>query len=234
MALALERRADGTDASVHHVGGRDDVGAGRGLDQRLPGEHRAGRIVEHIARCIDEAIMAVRRIGIERDVGEDADFRRGFLHRPNRPADQIVGIERLARVLGAKLARRVGEQGDAGDAEVARLARPVAEPVDRPARDPGQAGDRLLQPLPFGDEQGPDPVGRSQHRLRKQRPAPGGGAGAAEPEGWESGMAHGRGCNAPSRPCKARLDERRDFLMSQPERCHSRYSITDFRTHSWG
>lgn len=31
MAVAVERRADRADASVHHVGKRDDVGAGFGM-----------------------------------------------------------------------------------------------------------------------------------------------------------------------------------------------------------
>ena len=40
MARLLQRRADRADAAVHHVGRRDDVGAGLGLDQRLLDEDR--------------------------------------------------------------------------------------------------------------------------------------------------------------------------------------------------
>ena len=37
-ALHVQRPADGADPAVHHVGGRDHVGAGLGLDERLDAE----------------------------------------------------------------------------------------------------------------------------------------------------------------------------------------------------
>ena len=103
MARPLERLADRADAAVHHVRRRDDVGAGLGLDQRLLDQDRDGVVVEHIARVVDDPVMAVRGIGIERDVGEHADLRRRVLDRLDRPADQIVAVERLARILGAQI-----------------------------------------------------------------------------------------------------------------------------------
>ena len=203
MAGPLERRADRADAAVHHVRGGDDVGAGFGLDQGLVDQDRAGGVVEDIARLVDDPVMAVRRIGIERDVGEHADFGRRVLRRLDRAADQIVGIERLARIVGAQAGRRVGEQGDAGNAEVARLPRLRADPVDRPARHAGQGRDRLLDPLPLGDEQRPDQVGRASARLGDQRPAPGGGAGAAQAKGGKGSGGHvAQGLARPS-ACKA-------------------------------
>src|ERR1044072_4152680 len=92
-----------------------------------------------------------------------------------------------------------GKQGEAGDAEAPRFPRPLAQPVDRPARHAGQGRDRLLDPLPFGDEQGPDQVGRGEQRLVDQRSAPGGGAGAAEAKrGIGGGGGHvGAGLSAP-------------------------------------
>ena len=77
----LQRLADGADAAVHHVRRSDDVGAGRGLDQRLLGEHRDGVVVDDIALDVDQPVMAVRGVGIERDVGQHADFRHRVLDR---------------------------------------------------------------------------------------------------------------------------------------------------------
>ena len=38
-AFGVERGADRADAAVHHVGGRDDVGAGARLVERLLDQH---------------------------------------------------------------------------------------------------------------------------------------------------------------------------------------------------
>ena len=167
-------------------------------------------VVEHIARRVDEPVMAVRGIGIERDVGEHADLGRRILRRLDRAADQIVRVERLARIVGAQAGRRVGEQGDAGNAEVARLARPRADPVDRPARHAGQAS-RSAPPPPALRRRTSGQIrsdGR-QHGLGDQRPAPGGGAGAAQAKGGEGGGGMSRqGLARPIPPAKRRIDER--------------------------
>ena len=70
--------------------------------------------------------MAVRGIGIERDVGEHADLRRRILDRLDRAADQIVRIERLARILGAKLGGVFGKSAMHGmPSSAATRARPA-------------------------------------------------------------------------------------------------------------
>ena len=46
---ASSARADGADAAVHHVGGRDDVAAGLGLHQRLAHQHLDGLVVDDVA-----------------------------------------------------------------------------------------------------------------------------------------------------------------------------------------
>ena len=73
-AVGVERLADRADAAVHHVGGRDDVGAGLGLDQRLQDELLDGGVVDDLVAGHD-AVMAVAGVGVERDVGDDADVR---------------------------------------------------------------------------------------------------------------------------------------------------------------
>ena len=68
-AGGIEPGADGADAAIHHVGGRDDVAAGLGLDQSLADQHRDGLVVEDDAVAY-QAVMAVAGIGIERHVAE--------------------------------------------------------------------------------------------------------------------------------------------------------------------
>ena len=77
-AVGVERVADRADAAVHHVGRRDDVGAGRGL------QHRRGRDLGHRLVIDDDAVaqdavMAVAGEGVERGVGDDADLGHGRL-----------------------------------------------------------------------------------------------------------------------------------------------------------
>ena len=125
MAGGVERGADRADAAVHHVGGRDDVAAGLGLDQRLLHQHGDGLVVEDRA-VAHQAVVAVAGVGIERDVAQDADLRHRLLDGADRAADEVVGVERLAAVLVAQLRVGVGKQRDAGDGQLRPRARPRA------------------------------------------------------------------------------------------------------------
>ena len=78
MAGSVERPADGADAAVHHVGRRDDVGAGIGLHDGGARDLRHRLVVDDLAVAQD-AVMAVAGEGIERHVGDDADIRHGLL-----------------------------------------------------------------------------------------------------------------------------------------------------------
>ena len=91
VAARLERGADRADAAVHHVRRRDDVGPGLGLDQRLVGEHLDRVVVDDIAGVVGQPVVAVRGIGIERDVGEHADVGHRILDLADRAADEVVG-----------------------------------------------------------------------------------------------------------------------------------------------
>ena len=102
--------------------------------------------------------MAVRGIGVERNVGQHPNFWHRVLDRLDRPANKVVGIERLARVVGPKVWRRVRKQGDARNAKVASFARFLSQPVDRPAADSRQGRDWFLLALAFADEQRPDEI----------------------------------------------------------------------------
>ena len=120
-------------------------------------------------------------IGIERDIGEDADCiaMRG-LDRTDRATHQIVGVERLRAIIAAPVGLGIGEQSDARNAKLDRFLRAHDDLVDRPARNAGQRSNRFLNGLTLGDEQWPNQVGGGQHRLAHHRAAPWRGAAAAQ------------------------------------------------------
>ena len=101
-SACIEAGANRADPAVHHVGGRDDVAAGLGLDQRLLDQNLDGLVVDDGA-VAQKAVMAMAGIGIERDIAEHAELRHLLLDGANCAADQIVGIERFAAVLVAQL-----------------------------------------------------------------------------------------------------------------------------------
>ena len=107
----VERRADAADAAVHHVGRRDDVGAGRGVRQRGARQLLDGHVVGNLV--VDEdAAVPVRRVFAEADIGDDEQPRHflldradGGLHR--RLPDRRPPIRRcLSRRAGRRAARR--------------------------------------------------------------------------------------------------------------------------------
>ena len=184
MACLFERPADRADAAIHHVGRGDDVGARRRLVERLADQHLHRRVVRHISALVEQAVLPVAGVGIERNVGEHANaIAAGVAHRLDRAAHKIVRGERLAPVVAALFGRRVGEQREARDAQRHRLFRARGDPVDRPARHAGQRADRLLDPVPVGHEQRPDEIGGGQHGFAVERAAPAGRAGAAQAQG---------------------------------------------------
>ena len=103
-ARLVEGPADRADPPVHHVGRRDHVAAGLGLDQRLADQDGERRVVDDVA-VLEQAVMAVGRVGVEGDVADHAELRQGRLDRAHRPADQVVGVGRLPAVGGLQRAR---------------------------------------------------------------------------------------------------------------------------------
>ena len=68
---ASSARADHADAAIHHVGGRQHVGAGFSLDERLLDERRIRLVVDDFV-ADEQAVVSVARVGIERDIENDA------------------------------------------------------------------------------------------------------------------------------------------------------------------
>ena len=72
-------------------------------------QDRAGLVVEDPAFVVNHTVMAVSSVWIERDIGQHADLRHRILDCLDRPANEIVGVERLPRIVGPQGGRRVGE-----------------------------------------------------------------------------------------------------------------------------
>ncbi len=65
------------------------------LHHRLAAQDRHGLVVLDIAGA-DDAVMAVRGERVERHVAQHAEIGQRLLQRRDRPADEVVGVERLA------------------------------------------------------------------------------------------------------------------------------------------
>ena len=178
--MCLEARADRADASVHHVGRRQNVRSGLRLHQRLANE-RLQRLVVGDLRAVQQAIMAVTRIGIEGDVEHNADVDAGILDRARRAADEVIGIERLARVRCAQLGLGVGKERDRRNAEARSLLGRGDDVVDRKAVDARHRRDRHALVAAFYDEEGPDQVGDAEAVLGDETAGPLGAPRAPQP-----------------------------------------------------
>ena len=148
MARRFQRGADRADAAVHHVRRRDDVGAGLGVRQRLLDQRFDGGVVDDVAGLVDEAVLAVRRERIERDVGDHAELRKCLLQRAHRALREAFGIPRLARIEALRVGRRHRKQRERRDAELgASPATRTSSSIDRRST-PGIDGTGSRTPRP--------------------------------------------------------------------------------------
>ncbi len=94
VAGFVEGVADGADAAVHHVRGRDDVAACRRLVERLLHQRGDALVVDHVAIPHD-AVLTMGGERVEGDVPHDADLGNGFGHGAHGAADQVVRVPRF-------------------------------------------------------------------------------------------------------------------------------------------
>ncbi len=91
--VLVEFFADGGDATVHHVGRSDDVGAGAGMGQGLLGEDGDGGVIGDVA-VLDDAAVTVVGVLAKADVGDDEKFQVGFADGFDGALDYSLGRER--------------------------------------------------------------------------------------------------------------------------------------------
>ena len=164
------------DPTVHHVGGCDDVGAGTRLVQGLAHERFDRLVVENAelsrGALAHKAVMAVAGIGVERDVGDEAEARELPLDRAAGFAHQIAFVEGLAAALVLEMRLGIREERDRRNVELDRplgLAQNLvgAEPVDA-----GHRGDRNAPRLAVYKEQRPDESRSSSAHAPRPAAAP--------------------------------------------------------------
>lgn len=104
MSSGIERGAQGGDAAVHHVAGRNDVRSGGGVAEGLLAKNVHGFIVEDdegsVGLCFYEAVVAIGVVGIEGDVGDDAHLRAGGLDGADEAGDEAIGVVTLGGIGG--------------------------------------------------------------------------------------------------------------------------------------
>ena len=69
MPVHFQCFANSTDAAIHHIARRDDIRARIGLVDSLVDEHGDGVIINDIAVIIDQPVLPMGGIWVERDIG---------------------------------------------------------------------------------------------------------------------------------------------------------------------
>ena len=165
VALLVELVADRADPAVHHVAGRDHVGAGLGVGDRGLGEQLDRDVVVDLA-VADEAAVAVRGVLAEADVGDHGQVRVGLLQRPDGHLDDalvVVGARARLVLVGGDAEEQ--DRADAGGGDLGRLGDQLG---DREALDAGHRVDVLADALAGDDEQRLDQVRGRQVGLADQ------------------------------------------------------------------
>ena len=169
-ARAVERAAQRADAAVHHVRRRDDVDARRRVAQRLAGERLDGFVVHHVARRVDQAVLAMAGVRVERDVGDDAQRRKVRLQRAHGARHQARVVPRVRGIVGFLIRRNNGKERDRRySGATQRSASCSSKSIDLRAT-PGSDGDGHLPVSPSMDEHRIDEVVGGELRLARETP----------------------------------------------------------------
>ena len=93
------------------------------MRQRLLDQHRNRYVVKHIAVLIDDAVLAVRRVGVKRDVGHDGKLGQLFLDGAHCALHQPFRVRTLGAVQRLVLCVDDRKKGDSGYAKRARFGK---------------------------------------------------------------------------------------------------------------
>ena len=98
VAFEFQRGADLADAAIHHVARCDDIGAGAGMRQRLLHQRLHRLVVHDVAALVDQSVLPVAGVRIQRDIGDDAQRGKTLLQRAHRALAQTVVLPRRCGV----------------------------------------------------------------------------------------------------------------------------------------
>ena len=131
------------------------------MHQRLTHQRRDAGVVDDAKRSVvfgNQAVVPVARVRVEGDVGDKAKLGELFFDRAQRPANQIVLIERLGAGFVLERGFRVGKERDRGNFQLHRALGGSHRLVDAQPIDARHRGDRDALLFAFDEEQGPDQV----------------------------------------------------------------------------
>lgn len=111
----MSKAPDCANAPVHHVRRCDDVNARLGLAERLLLQNRDRFVIEDVARIVDQTVLPVGRIGIERHVTDHAQLRKALLQLAHSAWHETTRIEGFRAVRGFKRNVDDRKQGDRRD-----------------------------------------------------------------------------------------------------------------------
>jgi len=140
---------------------------------------RAGVVLDVVARRVEHAVVAVTRVGIERDVGDHDEFGHRFFHGADGAQHERVLVERLGALVVLQLRIELGKQRDGRHAKFVDRAALLHEVGDVQPEDARHRLDFLGAPLPIHHEKRRDEVRRPQHGFLDHGAQRGGAAQAA-------------------------------------------------------
>ncbi len=164
-ARMVETGADGPDPAVHHVRGRDEVGAGARVRDGHRRERLEAGVVDHLAP-LDQAAVAVVGVLAEAHVGHDQQIGEHPLDR--RHGAHHDTVRRVRRRADRILPLRNAEQHHRGNPEIVDRLALLDETIDRQLGHAGHGGDRLGAPAPRRDEERQHEPVDAGTRLRDQ------------------------------------------------------------------
>ena len=183
MAGGIESLADGFDASIHHVGRRDEIRAGLGGEDGHLHERFDGAVIIHVgAGGVQDAVVAVRGVRVEGDIGEDHRAGRLRLHFADGAVSEVRRVQGFGAFGGLAGGVDLREEGHAMDAEGEEFGALGAELGERDAADAREGADGLGD-VAFGDEERLDQVAGLDHRFAEHGTDPGRSTEAAEADG---------------------------------------------------
>jgi len=138
-----------------------------------------GVVIDVATFFIEDAVVAVGGVGIERDIGKDWEIGEFFFEGAEGAGNQAFGIQAGFTVLGAEGGLDAGEDGDTADAALGESGRKAEKGGDGVTKMAGEAGDRGGCARAVFNEKRSDEVGSGDGGLGKQTADAGGTAEAA-------------------------------------------------------
>ena len=150
--------------------GRHHIDTGFRVTKRLLHERGDGDVVRDITGVVEQAVLSVARVRVERDVGDHAELGKPFLDGAHGSRDEALGMPCGGGVQRLEFRRDHRKQRDGRNAQRHALLGIAQQEVDALARDSRQRWHRLLAVLAVEHEHRIDEVVGGQAVFTHQAP----------------------------------------------------------------